>query len=136
MMPAPETEDVAPLITGAAYPGTPENISAARASMRTLLEGCPRADDIVLCVSELATNAVLHSRSRLHDGSFTVRGKASPGDYCLIEVGDDGGPWKPTVSEPGRGHGLAIVQALSDDWGIDGDHGGRKVWARFHWSQS
>jgi hypothetical protein len=78
----------------------------------------------------------LHSRSRLADGSFTVRGKASPGDYCLIEVEDDGGPWIPTVSDPGRGHGLTIVQALADDWGVDGDHSGWRVWARFDWSES
>lgn len=135
MMPAPETNDLAPITTGATYPGTTEHISAARAGLRTLLDGCPRADDIVLCISELATNAVLHSRSRLADGSFTIRGKASPGGYCLIEVEDEGGHWTPTVADPGHGHGLTIVQALADDWGIDGDHRGRRVWARFDWSQ-
>jgi anti-sigma regulatory factor (Ser/Thr protein kinase) len=136
MMPAPETKDLALFTTGATYPGTAEHISAVRAGLRTLLGGFPRADDVVLCVSELATNAVLHSRSRMADGSFTVRGKASPGDYCLVEVEDEGGPWIPTVTDPGRGHGLTIVQALADDWGIDGDHGGRRVWARFDWGGS
>lgn len=61
MMPAPETEDLASFTTGATYPGTAEHISAARADLRALLDGGPRADDIVLCVSELATNALLHS---------------------------------------------------------------------------
>jgi serine/threonine-protein kinase RsbW len=136
MMPAPEPKDLAPFTTGATYPGTAEHISAVRADLRTLLDGCPRADDVVLCASELAANAVLHSRSRLADGSFAVRGKASPGDYCLIEVEDEGGPWIPVVADPGHGHGLTIVQALADDWGIDGDHSGRRVWARFDWSES
>lgn len=27
------------------------------------------------------------------------------------------------------GHGLALVEALSDDWGVDGDELGREVWA-------
>jgi serine/threonine-protein kinase RsbW len=131
MMPAPETKD---LTSFATYPGTAEHIRAARVGLRTLLVNCPRADEIVLCVSELATNALQHSRSRLADGSFTVRGKAAPGDYCLIEVQDDGGPWTPAVTDPGRGHGLTIVQALADDWGIEGGHSGRTVWARFDWT--
>jgi hypothetical protein len=82
------------------------------------------------------TKDLAHSRSRLADGSFTIRGEASPGDYCLIEVEDEGGPWTPTVAERGHGHGLTIVRALADDWGIAGDHRARRVWARFDWSQS
>jgi hypothetical protein len=76
---------------------------------------------------------VLHSDSRLPGRSFAVRGKASPGGHCLIEVEDEGGPWVPAAANPGRGHGLDIVQALADDWGIDGDCTGRTVWARFDW---
>ena len=51
--------------TGITYPGTPEQVGAARADLRSLLQGCPLADVILLCASELATNAVLHSHSRL-----------------------------------------------------------------------
>jgi len=119
--------------TGVTYPGTPEKISAVRADLRTLLDGCPMADDALICASELATNAVLHSHSRLPCGTFTVRGKISPGDYAWVEVEDDGGLWTPAASDPERGHGLDIIQALADDWGIDGDHHGRTVWVRFDW---
>jgi anti-sigma regulatory factor (Ser/Thr protein kinase) len=117
----------------ATYPGSPEHISAVRADLRALLDGWPIADDVLLCLSELATNAVLHSDSRLPGRSFAVRGKAGPGGHCLIEVEDEGGPWAPAVANPGRGHGLDIVQALADDGGIDGDYSGRTVWARFDW---
>ncbi len=91
------------------------------------------ADDVLLCVSELATNAALHSKSRLAGGIFTVRGKVSPGDYAWIEVEDNGGPWTLGASDPERGSGLDIIRALADDWGVDGDHDGRTVWARFDW---
>ncbi len=91
------------------------------------------ADDLLVCASELATNAVLHSHSRLAGGAFTVRGKISPENYACIEVEDDGGPWSPAAYDPERGHGLDVIRALADDWGIDGDATGRTVWARFDW---
>lgn len=132
----PQAKELAIATVGVSYPGRPEHISAVRANLRTLLDGCPNADDIVLCASELAANAVLHSRSGLPGHSFTVRGTTCPGDHCIIEVQDDGGPWTPTRGDAGHGHGLSIVQALADGWGIDGDHTGRTVWARFDWPMS
>jgi serine/threonine-protein kinase RsbW len=130
-MPAPRT--VALGTTGVTYPGIPAKISTVRADLRTLLDGCPMTDDALICASELATNAVLRSRSRLPCGTFTVRGKISPGDYAWVEIEDNGGTWAPAASDPERGHGLDIIQALADDWGIDGDHHGRTVWVRFDW---
>jgi hypothetical protein len=35
--------------------------------------------------------------------------------------------------DPTRHHGLDIVRALADEWGIDGDHTTRTIWARFDW---
>ena len=49
---------------------------------------------------------------------------------------DEGGFWVPTVAEPDYGHGLEIIQALADGWGVDGDDSGRIVWARFDWPDS
>ena len=115
------------------YPGTADQIRVVRADLRALLDGCPMADDVLVCASELATNAVLHSHSRLAGGTFTVRGKVSPGDYFWLEVEDDGGAWTPAVADPERGHGLDIIRTLADDWGIEGDHDGRTIWARFDW---
>ncbi len=119
--------------TGLIYMGSAEHISAVRADLRALLDGCPRADDVILCASELAANAALHSRSRLPGGTFTVRAEICEGHYARIEVEDDGGAWTPGHRDPERGHGLGIIAALAEDWGIDGDHDGRTVWARFDW---
>ena len=94
------------------------------------------ADDVILCASELAANAAIHSHSCLPGGTFTVRTKISPGDYAWIEVEDNGGPWTPTVRDPSQHHGLDIVRALASECGIDGDHEGRTIWARFDWTES
>ena len=115
------------------YPGAAEHIRAVRADLRPLLADCPMADDVILCASELATNAVLHSNSRLPGGAFTVRVAISPRDHVRIEVQDNGGLWAPVVSDTERHHGLDIIRILATDWGIDGDHATRTAWARFNW---
>jgi len=95
-----------------------------------MLDGCPGADDALLCASELAANAISHSQSGLPGGHFIVHGAVIPGDSVLIEIEDEGGSWTPAVRDPDRGHGLDIVQALAADWGIDGDYHSRAIWAR------
>ncbi len=40
------------------------------------------------------------------------------------------------MSGPARHHGLEIVRTLASDWGIDGDHTTRTIWARFNWPAS
>lgn len=130
--PAPRAATL-PAIEGT-YPGTPDQISAVRASLRGLLDGCPIADEVILCGSELATNAVIHSRSRLPDGLFTVRVEIYRDDYIWIEVEDEGGPWTDDqMPDLQRGHGLDIVHALAGDWGIDRNLSASVVWARIDW---
>src|SRR6202034_20135 len=75
--------------TAATYPGRAEQVAAVRADLRLLLAGCPIADDVIHCASELAANAVRHSQSRLAGGTFIVRTEIYPGDYIWIEVEDD-----------------------------------------------
>jgi len=101
--------------------------------MRRLLDGCPVADDVILCVSELATNAATHSDSRKSGGTFTVRTESRPGADVRIEVEDNGGPWISAAPDPSHGRGLGIVRALADDWGITTTPAGRAVWARIAW---
>ena len=124
---------LAPRTTSVTYPGTSEHIRVVRADLRRLLSDCPLADDVILCTSELAANAAIHSRSRLPGGTFTIRATTSSGHYAWVEIEDSGGPWVPAISDPTRHHGLDIVRALASDWGIDGDDTVRIIWARFDW---
>jgi anti-sigma regulatory factor (Ser/Thr protein kinase) len=117
------------------YPGSTEHIRAVRAGIRAILDDCPRADDAILCTSELAANAAQHSRSRLPGGTFTVRAAVSQDRHVRIEVQDDGGPWNQGMIDPTRHHGLDIVRAVADEWGIDGDQTSRTIWARFDWPE-
>jgi anti-sigma regulatory factor (Ser/Thr protein kinase) len=91
-MQTPAPRALALRTTGVTYPGSAEHIRTVRADLRPILRDCPMADDVILCASELAANAALHSHSRLPGGTFTVHAKLSPGDYVWVAVEDDGGP--------------------------------------------
>ena len=68
-------------------------------------------------------------------GTFTVRAIINPDHYARIEVQDNGGPWNQGMIDPTRHHGLDIVRAVADEWGIDGDHTSRTIWARLDWPE-
>ena len=131
--PAPTTPGLR--ITEVTYPGGTEHVRAVRADLRAALHDCPRADEVILCASELAANAAQHSRSRLPGGTFTVRATISPGHYARIEVQDNDGPWNQAMTGPARHHGLDIILAVADAWGSGGDHTTRTIWARFDWPE-
>jgi serine/threonine-protein kinase RsbW len=120
------------------FPADASQVGAARAFLSALLAGNPAADAAVLCLSELATNAIVHSRSREPGGSFTVR--VQPGGQRLrVEVRDQGGPWHPrgraSPDEP-SGRGLLIVGQLAARWGCAGhSHHGWTVWFEMEPSQ-
>ncbi|GHH69259.1 ATP-binding protein [Streptomyces sulfonofaciens] len=91
-----------------------------------------RADDIRLCVSELATNAIAHTTTRRR--RFAVH-LAFAGEALRIEVHDtgDGNPHlrRPSADED-HGRGLLLVAALADAWGSAPRCGpGKCVWAEF-----
>jgi serine/threonine-protein kinase RsbW len=115
------------------YPGSAEQIGVVRADLRALLGSSPMVDDVILCASELAANATLHSRSGLQGGIFTVRASIDLGHSVQVEVEDRGGPWTSAKTDPDRCHGLDIIRALATDCGITGDHIARTIWARFNW---
>lgn len=100
--------------------GRPEQVSAARAFVRRVLgRGHPGAERVALLTSELVTNSVNHSNSRLDGGLITVTVRAAVG-RVRVEVRDDGGPTAPTLcrdddlAETGRG--LRLVEAYSLMW--------------------
>jgi anti-sigma regulatory factor (Ser/Thr protein kinase) len=102
---------------------------ARRAVARHLAGCCPAADDAVLIISELASNAIVHSASR--GEFFTIRAELHA-DHVRVEAEDLGGPWRRRRDD-GRPHGLDVVETLTgpDGWGIETtSDGGRIVWAR------
>lgn len=92
-----------------------------------------RLDDIRLCTSELATNAVLHGAPA--GGQVLVRVELHA-TVLRLEV-HDGGNGTPTKrkarSTDDDGRGLLLVSAVADHWGVEERHGpGKCVWAAFH----
>jgi serine/threonine-protein kinase RsbW len=115
-----------------AFAAQPLQVAQARRFVGGVLSGFTVAADIVLCVSELASNAVLHSNSRAPGGQFVVRAWISAVGRVHAEVEDRGGPWIPdTDPDEERGRGLLIVAALSTRWGITGSEAGRVAWLDF-----
>jgi anti-sigma regulatory factor (Ser/Thr protein kinase) len=119
------------------YPGTKDQVRQVRKDLALVLDGCPVVDDFVLLASELVTNAVVHSKSGLSGGVFTVRAEVLPGDYAWLEVEDQGGPWAEWEPDEESGRGLAMVAALAGEgnWGAENGNapGTRLVWVRLDW---
>ena len=116
------------------YDPCPSAVREARAEVRRQLRGWGLAgrgdllDTAELLVSELATNALLHSASR-----FTLTLSAAPG-VLRCEVADSG-HLTPQVLDAGfaeRGRGMFLVEALALRWGWHqdgtGDGSGKTVW--------
>ena len=111
------------------FHGRADQVSQVRREITAHLAGSPAAADAVLIASELAANAVTHSKST--GQFFTIRCQAYPG-YVWIECEDLGGPWHPRPADD-RPHGLDIIDALAgqDNWGTETtSDGDRVVWAR------
>jgi anti-sigma regulatory factor (Ser/Thr protein kinase) len=117
--------------------GSPEEVGRARRWTRTVLRGSPHAEDAEVIVSELASNAVLHSDSGQPAGTFRLR-LAVTFDTVEISVTDAGGtPTAPRLAWPDEEdthhRGLLVVNALAQHVEIRGDHRGRTVTAHlFH----
>nr|WP_215448649.1 ATP-binding protein [Streptomyces sp. ATCC 21386] len=118
-------------------PRHPASVGLARRRAREHLvawghkEGSGDLADVVLVVSELATNVVRHGP--LLEREFEVAVTALADGSCLVEVSDedmtvprirDVGDWEET------GRGLRLVEHLAVAWGVwsRGRHG-KTVWA-------
>jgi serine phosphatase RsbU (regulator of sigma subunit)/anti-sigma regulatory factor (Ser/Thr protein kinase) len=107
----------------------PDAVSQARKFTVAALSDAPRsvAGDAELIVAELVTNAVLHGRPpitvRLVEHELGSR----------VEVVDHGPRPPVRIRDAGQsmtGRGLALVAALSSEWGVQQVEGGGKViWA-------
>ncbi|WP_405448623.1 ATP-binding protein [Streptomyces erythrochromogenes] len=116
------------------YPRSRQTVRPAREFVAETLHAwgvtC-RRDDVLLCVSELATNALLHGvppgrgyRLRMLRYDGTVR----------VEV-HDSGDGRPRIGrrDPGAegGRGLLLVAAVADRWGTLPRVPGKVVWCEF-----
>jgi anti-sigma regulatory factor (Ser/Thr protein kinase) len=124
----------------------PASVPAARRFVDDALTTWGRADlvdDVGLSVTELATNATLHSRSAY----FDIELRAAP-DAVRVSVFDGGTASGHSIAsridrahsgrierdpdaESMTGRGLFIVSALASSWGIDDLPDGTRIWADF-----
>uniref|UniRef100_UPI003F4969FC ATP-binding protein n=1 Tax=Streptosporangium sp. CA-256172 TaxID=3240076 RepID=UPI003F4969FC len=117
------------------FRGEAAHVSAARTwTLACLPPGYARVDDVALVVTELATNAVLHSASRQTGATFTVRVEQLRCGGIEVTVTDAGAPLvparRPDADEYGRG--LAIVRELAENVTVTAaPTGGRAVCCRF-----
>jgi anti-sigma regulatory factor (Ser/Thr protein kinase) len=113
--------------------GIPANVAKARRFTAAALADCPRTDDLVLAVSEMATNAIAWSASGC-GGTFTVRVRTAS-RWARIEVADEGPAPVPAAS--GNGFGLGLVASVTDRTGHSiGVDGSRNAWAEVTWPVS
>lgn len=110
-MPEPTTA-ARPTMWSRTLPATAPQVREARRSLALLLNGCPASEDALLCLSEIVTNAIMHSRSGRPGGHLTIRVAHTPA-WLRVEVQDEGGPWLPRSPGEDHGRGLAIVEALA-----------------------
>ncbi len=130
----------------AALPGSPLAPGCARALLRAALaewaeRGLPGTEhlsdrlvgDVVVVVSELVTNAVVHAGT---DVEVECRLEAQTG-AVVVEVMDRHPSRAPrdaavdaAYETPEYGRGLRLVAALAESWGITYRTGAKTVWAR------
>lgn len=116
------------------WPAEATSVAAARDFVSrhvTRREGAAMAAEVTLVVSELATNAVLHARTRFIVTVCRTRG----GDLLTVQ---DGSPQPPVAARlpvspmEEHGRGLHVVETCSSEWGLTRETGGGKsVWATF-----
>ena len=125
--PAPRRDGPSPVATLTLLPLT-ESVPAARRFVRealTDLDAAGACDDVVALVSELATNAVIHARTR-----FTIV-VSREGDTVGVRVHDQSAvvPRRRAYGlDATTGRGLRLVASMSSDWGIEAENGGKAVW--------
>ncbi|WP_214327261.1 ATP-binding protein [Nonomuraea sediminis] len=112
-------------------PGVASAVPVARHCVEGVLTaaGYVDLDEVLLLVSELATNAVTHSDSGSPGGTLTIEVNESCAVWAdvlgavvvRVDVIDDGSLSVPTPrtpdSESGGGRGLWLVENLADKWG-------------------
>jgi len=131
--------DLAALLTSTApatrprrrvFPGDPAQVAHARRFVQRTLAPHGLAADAALLTSELATNAVQHTVTG-QGGTFEIIICQRPATVRIAVI-DAGSPTIPAPLPQGglnpSGRGLALVDALSRQWGQQGNRHSRAVW--------
>lgn len=107
-------------------PAVPTSVGSARRFALQALDDTPgpMRDDVVLMVSELATNAVLHGLTSFHLAVQRTQRE------IRVEVTDFAGGVPALDPHPDNGRqGLHIVDLLATRWGVcAGSESGKTVW--------
>lgn len=109
-------------------PVSPEAPALARDFLRTATCAAHHSavlDDAVLLVSELVTNSVLHG------GPPLVVAVDCDGTALQVRVRDGATEMpapRPAQFSDENGRGLALVAAMSEQWGVDPAPDGKHVW--------
>jgi hypothetical protein len=116
------------------FPGDGRELRALRRWLESVLPPCAARHDVLSVASELAANAIEHTRSG-QGGTFAVDVIWRP-EVVRLAVTDRGAPGGPRVivdSGGEGGRGLLVVRGLSLRAGVRGGERGRVVWADIGW---
>jgi anti-sigma regulatory factor (Ser/Thr protein kinase) len=115
--------------------GSRREVRNVREFVAQAIDGCPVADEVILLVSEVAANAIVHSASG-KGGTFTVVVHPVNGTV-RVEVHDGGSETPPDIrsadDQAVSGRGLGLVESLATRWGHLGNRDGRVVWFEVDW---
>jgi anti-sigma regulatory factor (Ser/Thr protein kinase) len=115
------------------FPGDPQELRAARSWTRAALDGHPHSEDAALIVTELGTNALMHTASGDAAGAFHVTLTVSELTIAIAVTDSGDAKTAPEVQHPSlnstHGRGLGMVAALADSVVVQGDDSGRTVTA-------
>ncbi|GHF23538.1 hypothetical protein GCM10010359_27130 [Streptomyces morookaense] len=132
-MPVFTRDTLSPPVAGSAVslPASPRSVAAARRFAGRLLAEWgldDLADDTVLLLSELVTNAVVHGCGGVGDVELSL-GRTPA--HLLARVTDTGGRAPlcgQAAADSENGRGMWLVEQLADGWGHHASGAGTTVW--------
>ncbi|NUV99632.1 ATP-binding protein [Streptomyces sp. CAI 127] len=113
-------------------------VGEVRRELREFLRhrsGQEQTDAAELLVSELVTNALIHTR---HGAVVTATATSA---RLRVEVQDFASedlpaPYVPNADDGTHGRGLILVRSLADAWGVEARALGKTVWFELHGGRS